>query len=117
MHRARWIVVSTAAGVAGVAALPGAGATGGWRGSEMWQAALITPAALACLAGALVVVVVGWRGSLMEVAVLGAALTVQSVLATAHGVAAGMGADAVSWWTMALAFPAGAAASLPVLLP
>ena len=46
---------------------------------------IVVPAASLCWCGGLVALLIGWRDDLAEVAILGAAICVQSVLALVHG--------------------------------
>lgn len=90
----------------------------GWWASSGAQVWLVTPAALLCLAGAAAVLGVGRRHRLGEVVLLGAGLTVLSLLTVLHGLAPlVLGQDHLSWFAMALALPAGLAAGMPSLVP
>lgn len=95
--------------------LPRAEPLGGLWASPTLQVWVITPAAVVCLAGSLVVVVLGWRRHLAEIAVLGTGLVVLSAASVLHGLALAAGPDTpVAWFTMAIALPAGLAAASPL---
>lgn len=108
------------AGVAAAATLvlmllPRAEPLSGPWGMPVFQVWVITPAAMVCLVGALVVVAVGWRRGLAEIAVLGVGLVVLSAASVQHGLALADPADSpVPWFTMAIALPAGLVAASPL---
>lgn len=84
--------------------------------SQAWFVAA-SMSGTACAVLAVVVVVAGWRRRMAEVAILGAALFVVSVLATSSGVGGtgvGGGAPGARWAAM-LALPAGVAAAVPLM--
>jgi hypothetical protein len=79
---------------------------------------VILPAALGCLIGAVIVLVVGWRRSLAEIALLGTSLSVYSLFSVLHALTLAPGArPGLSWLAMAIGFPVGLVAGLPLLAP
>ena len=73
-----------------------------------------------CVLGSLVVVAVGWRHRLAEIAILGGALTVQSVLALVHGLTVPgvlYGANDATMVSIFVSVPAALVAALPLVLP
>lgn len=81
-----------------------------------WTAA---PSATACSLFAIAVVVVGWKRHLAEVAILGSALLVVSVLPLTHALGGTRLVDGPpgSGWAAAIALPGAAIASLPLFGP
>lgn len=117
MRSVRIASMVTAVATMAVLSLPGSSPMDGWPSSPGVHGVVITAAAAACLVGAAGVVGAGLRARLAEVALLGVGLAVLSSLSVLHGLAAGFGWAPLSWWAMTLAFPAGALAGLPLLLP
>jgi HD-GYP domain-containing protein (c-di-GMP phosphodiesterase class II) len=85
-HRplARWTLLVAPPVAAAAALVLGAGATVG-GGSAALAFGIIVTLTLLCAIGGVAVIVVGWRRQIAEIALLGASLTVASVLPLAHG--------------------------------
>ena len=82
-------------------------------------AVIVTMTAL-CLGGAAVVISVGWRSRLAEVAILGSALAIQSFLSMVHGLTvpgALFGANDAVVLAAFVSVPAALLAALPLVLP
>ncbi len=81
---------------------------------------LVAVGAGLCLGVSLAVVIAGLRRGLAEVALLGASLTALSALSLVHGLTTPgylFGPNSVTSTAMLLAFPAGAVAALPLVVP
>ncbi|MGH9014928.1 MAG: PAS domain S-box protein, partial [Acidimicrobiia bacterium] len=81
---------------------------------------LVAVGAGLCLGVSLAVVIAGLRRGLAEIALLGASLTTLSALSLVHGLTAPgylFGPNSVTATAMLFAFPAGAVAALPLVIP
>jgi HD-GYP domain-containing protein (c-di-GMP phosphodiesterase class II) len=81
---------------------------------------IVVPAASLCWFGGLVALLIGWRDDLAEVAILGAAICVQAVLALVHGLTSPgvlFGPTHVLTTAVLVANPMAMAAASPLLVP
>ena len=81
---------------------------------------IVVPGASLCWSGGLVTLLIGWRDDLAEVAILGAAICVQSVLALVHGLTSPgvlFGPTHVLTTAVLVANPMAMAAASPLLVP